>query len=228
MRIINTKERIIQFIDSKGISKSDFLIKTNIKRGFLDKDKMGVSVSDHFLAKIIGAFPELNIEWLITGKGEMIKNNHTNGNPAIPDSKSSHMQRIIPLFSLSDLADAVHIRTVGNNWPETITIPHMPICDAAVYIHGDSMYPIIKTGDIACYKRVYDMNEIYWGEMYLIEIFRKEGNYITLKYIHRSQLGSDYFSLHSRNSDYPPQDILKSSILRLALVKVCIRYNTLI
>ena len=67
-----TKERIIQFIGYKNISKSIFLNTTNIKRGFLDKDKLGASVSDTLLAKIIASYPEVSLEWLITGNGNMI------------------------------------------------------------------------------------------------------------------------------------------------------------
>ena len=48
-------------------------LKTGIKRGFLDTDKLDSSVSDMFLAKIIAVFPELNIEWLLTGEGEMLR-----------------------------------------------------------------------------------------------------------------------------------------------------------
>lgn len=73
MIFANTKERILQFIEIQGITKSIFFEKTGIKRGFLDADKLEGSVSDVFLAKIIATFPEINPEWLITGKGSMLK-----------------------------------------------------------------------------------------------------------------------------------------------------------
>ena len=68
-----TKRRILQFIEYKGIGITNFFKKTGIKRGFLDTDKLDSSVSDMFLAKIIAVFPELNIEWLLTGEGEMLR-----------------------------------------------------------------------------------------------------------------------------------------------------------
>lgn len=68
-----TKRRILQFIEYKGIGITNFLKKTGIKRGFLDTDKLDSSVSDMFLAKIIAVFPELNIEWLLTGEGNMLR-----------------------------------------------------------------------------------------------------------------------------------------------------------
>lgn len=74
MNFATTKERILYFIDNQNIKISDFLRKTDIKRGFLDADKLNSTVSDVFLAKIIAIFPELSLEWLVTGKGEMLKN----------------------------------------------------------------------------------------------------------------------------------------------------------
>jgi hypothetical protein len=75
MNFATTKERIIQFIDFKGISITNFLKETGIKRGFLDTDKLKSSVSDIFLTMIIETYLELNLEWLITGKGEMLREN---------------------------------------------------------------------------------------------------------------------------------------------------------
>ena len=224
---VTTKDRIMQFMNSRRITKADLRAKTGIKRGFLDKDKMQAAVSDHFLQKIVLAYPEVNLEWLITGNGYMLKDLSNNGFEATY-SNNSHLQRTVPLFSLSDITDSTHPMYDSDKRPETITIPHMPLCDAAVYIHGNSMYPIVNTGDIACFKYIQDMNDIFWGEMYILEIFREEGNYITFKYLQHSELGNEYISLHSHNPDYPPQDILKEKIIKLGLIKVCVRYNTLV
>lgn len=45
----------------------------------------------------------------------------------------------------------------------------IPKCDGGLRIVGDSMYPLLKSGDIVFYKQVHDiMHSIIWGEMYLI------------------------------------------------------------
>lgn len=72
MNVVTTKERILQYIDYKGITLSLFFKKTGIKRGFLDTDKLKSSVSDVFLTKIIASFPEISIRWLLTGEGDML------------------------------------------------------------------------------------------------------------------------------------------------------------
>ena len=74
MKFATTKERILKFIDYKDISVSNFLQNTGIKRGFLDKDKLKSTVSDVFIAKIIASYPDISVNWLVTGEGAMIKN----------------------------------------------------------------------------------------------------------------------------------------------------------
>lgn len=75
MKIASTKERILQFIDYKCISKTLFFEKTGIKRGFLDSDKLNQAVSDDHITKIIANYPEVSIEWLLTGNGHMLRSN---------------------------------------------------------------------------------------------------------------------------------------------------------
>lgn len=70
-----TKERILQLLEYKGCSKGNFFKKSGIKRGFLDSDKLGQAVSDSQLSKVLAVFPDVNLEWLITGDGQMLKPN---------------------------------------------------------------------------------------------------------------------------------------------------------
>jgi hypothetical protein len=71
MKIATTKERILQVLEIKDVSRPLFLEKTGIKRGFLDSDKLNQAVSDINIAKFIAIFPDINIKWLITGNGDM-------------------------------------------------------------------------------------------------------------------------------------------------------------
>ncbi len=64
------KQRILQYIEYNGISKYQFYIKSGITRGVLDKE---TGSSEDNIAKFIAYFSEVNIEWLITGKGSMLK-----------------------------------------------------------------------------------------------------------------------------------------------------------
>ena len=69
------KEKILQFIDFKGISKYKFYQDTGIANGILSQ-KGGISEEN--VLKTLSYFPEINANWLLTGAGEMIKENHNN------------------------------------------------------------------------------------------------------------------------------------------------------
>lgn len=64
------KERIVHFIDYLHISQRRFLEKINVSHAFLTTNG---SVGSNALAMMMLNYPELNIEWLISGVGEMIK-----------------------------------------------------------------------------------------------------------------------------------------------------------
>lgn len=62
------RERLIQFIDFKKISKNKFYLNCGLPNGAFTTVK---SIGSENLEKISSAFPELNMDWVITGRGEM-------------------------------------------------------------------------------------------------------------------------------------------------------------
>jgi hypothetical protein len=81
-------DRTIQFIEFKGIKKSSFYKNTGLSNGYLDKVK---ELGADKILSIISFYTELNIEWLITGEGEMLKqegNNETLG--SLNESNTGH------------------------------------------------------------------------------------------------------------------------------------------
>lgn len=63
------KQRILQFFGTLGISKRDFYTKTGISRGTLES-KTGIT--EDVLTKFFATFPEVSIQWVMTGMGKMI------------------------------------------------------------------------------------------------------------------------------------------------------------
>lgn len=72
------KERIIRFINHKGITIQAFELKTGLSNGAVSK--MGDGTRRRTLEKISNCYPELNINWLLTGEGDMLKNPTIRGN----------------------------------------------------------------------------------------------------------------------------------------------------
>lgn len=88
------KQNILLYIDFIGISKYDFYRKTGITRGVLDQP---TGISEDNIAKFIAYFNEVNIEWLITGKGSMLKKNVT---PMCnPNMKPQLIENVTPIVT---------------------------------------------------------------------------------------------------------------------------------
>lgn len=187
-------------------------------------------VSSDILLSIANMFPEVNLKWLMTGIGDMLI------------SKESDVQIIHnPIYTerliedqdvfLYDIYAAANLKTLFLNKDQNIlgkiSIPNIPACDGAVYINGDSMYPLLKSGDIIAYKEIRSLENILYGEMYLISFDMDGDEFLTVKYINKSDVDG-CIKLVSYNSHHDPKDIPLKSINALGLVKLSIRKNTMI
>ncbi len=169
----------------------------------------------------------VNPDWLDNGTGNMFN--------AEPDftafrlrSDNSLPMQSVPLYSIEGTAGLVPLfsDSAANKPVNYIHIPNLPKCDGAIYIVGDSMYPLLKSGDIVLYKQLQDIGSIFWGDMYLLSIDLDGEEYITVKYIQKSER-EGYVKLVSQNPHHADKDIEMSRIRAIALVKASIRMNSI-
>lgn len=62
------KKRLLEFIQKKGIKIAAFERETGLSEGYVHKMK---SLGSDILLKIEEEYPDINLDWLITGNGEM-------------------------------------------------------------------------------------------------------------------------------------------------------------
>ena len=108
---------------------------------------------------------------------------------------------------LYDIEAAANLKSLLVNKDQNIlgkiSIPNIPKCDGAVYVKGDSMYPLLKSGDIIAYKEVpVEIQHIFYGEMYLVSIDIEGEEYLTVKYINQSERGCEWIKLVSYNQHH--------------------------
>ncbi len=66
-------DRLLQFLNDKNISKSEFADSLGIGRSNITHIFTGRNnVSDKTLSKILSTYPDINPMWLVTGNGEML------------------------------------------------------------------------------------------------------------------------------------------------------------
>ncbi len=172
---------------------------------------------------------ELNVnpDWLETNKGEMFN--------AEPNLSSFRLRtdgavplQSVPLYSIEATAGLVPLFEQRASFTPInyIHIPNLPKCDGAIYVTGDSMYPLLKSGDIVLYKQLHDLENIFWGDMYLLSIEVEGEEFVTVKYIQRSER-EGYIRLVSQNPHHADKEIELSRVRAIALVKASIRMNSM-
>lgn len=249
MKDFDINKRIVELCDLLSVGQGAFAREIGISTSRMSNiTTLRNKPDSEMLQAIIGKYRNVNSEWLLVGIGEPFKAGcaKTPGKYCPPDSmpdvidenavniyslKSDSVKDIqdVPLYSVEAYAGLVPLFSdaIKHEPIDFIKIPNLPKCDGAIYITGDSMYPLLKSGDIVLYKQVTDiLNGIFWGEMYLISIDMSGEEYVTVKYIQKSD-NPDCVRLVSYNSHHSEKDVLITSIRALAFVKASIRINSM-
>lgn len=223
-------ERFVFILNEKyGGNVSEFARQSGIPQGTLNNIVGNRLSKPSFenISKLVSSDETIDARWILTGEGDMnrkvdILKIHT---PPYLEHINEH--EIVPLY---DIEAAANLKMTMYKDKENVigylSIPDMPTVDGAVAVRGDSMYPIIKSGDIVVYKWISSPEYITYGEMYLVNYLWGDDRHVVVKYVKRSQK-EGYVTLISYNSHHEPIDIPISCIQSIALVKVSIRYNTI-
>lgn len=225
-------ERIGEYIEAKGISYYAFENSLGASRGSISKAvKDGKSIGSQMLEKILSVYTDLNPAWLLTGHGDMFTGSGSDNIRTYKLKTDTTIEsQQIPLYDIEAVAGLVPLFNDNKAYSplDHISIPHMPKCDGAIYVTGDSMYPLLKSGDIVMYKEVNDIaNGIFWGEMYLVSVDLNGEEYITVKYIQRGS-SPETVKLVSENKHHQEKEVEIDKIRALALIKASIRINAML
>lgn len=224
-------ERVSSILDNINSSWNEFLfgggpkgplfhsVPSNLQE-YSDQELLNI-----FADALIERNPSISKEWILTGQGGMwtysVKTFPLKTDRQVDDQD-------IPLYDLAATAGLVAIYNDLRPDPvDHLRIPNLPPVDGAVYVRGDSMSPLLKSGDIIIFKKVeLSAGLILWGQIYLLSYTAGGDTYTVVKYVKRSSR-EGCIQLVSENAFYDPMDIPASSITALALVKASITFYTM-
>ena len=228
MRIIDRFDEYMRF---RGLNDNQVTVNAGLSVGLLNNARKGnYDLGKQAVKKILSFYQDLDEVWLITGKGSMLGQDDTISPANTFQLKTDRQVELqeIPLYDLTATAGMVAI--YNNMIPDPVDhlrVPNLPPVDGAVYVRGDSMSPLLKSGDIIIFKKVeLSLDLILWGQIYLLSYAIGGDTFTVVKYVKRSQK-EGYVQLVSANSFYDPQDIPASAITALALVKASITFYTM-
>ena len=169
----------------------------------------------------------VNPDWLETGEGKMFSVEPDFTPFTLRTDKSLPLQSV-PLYSIEGTAGLVPLFAENSEVKPVnhIHIPNLPKCDGAIYVVGDSMYPLLKSGDIVLYKQLSDVRDVFWGDMYLLSIDIDGEEYITVKYVQKADQ-EGFIRLVSQNPHHADKDVAIERVRAIALIKASVRMHTL-
>lgn len=216
MKIATVKERVMQYLDVQGIKLSKFYTTTGLKRGLFDSDKLSQSISDVFITKIIANYSDINLEWLLTGKGEMLKESTEPIKAVAHVSSNENGLPLIPVTAFAGFGLATFDDLQIEHFYD---VPDFKQADFLIRMKGNSMYPKYSSGDIIACAIVKETLFFQWNKIYAV-LTNSQG--VLIKRVKKSTL-PDNILMFSDNAAYDPFDVPIRDILKIALVIGSIR-----
>lgn len=213
-------ERVRQYLDYKHLSKYRFYKDTETSNGYLDRDG---SIGSEIYEKIIYHYPDLNIEWVITGNGNMLKaddQTSSDNRQASPVAEPADPRIGIPLIPTEAFCGYGTPTFEDQVIEEYYYVAEFKQADFLMRVKGNSMYPKYSSGDIIACRKIQDMLFFQWNKIYAIYT-NSQG--VMVKRVRESARGDEYITLVSDNSNYAPFDVPRSDIAAIALVIGVIR-----
>jgi len=215
--IMSVKDRLKKFIKDRGMSVASFEKSINASNGYVNSISKSIGVDK--MESIIEKYSILDIEWLLTGKGSMLKldskqNVEVVGEGLIEDAVQQK-KGIIRYYDVDASASPIEMFSSGSDVAyKDLIVPGFEDCEIALNIWGDSMEPKLCKGEMIICK-LWQESFIEYGFVYLIET--KTGHRM-IKYLQAGQ-SPDTINCVSENKFYQPFEVKRNDILKLYVVK---------
>ena len=160
----------------------------------------------------VSALAEINIDWLITGKGDMLKSSK-----GIKPTKDGTGIPLIPVEAMAGCFTGS--QTILLQECDHYVVPAFKNADFLIYVRCDSMQPRYFSGDMVACKMLSPTDLFFqWGKVYVLDT--DQGALIK-----KVEQGTDdeTITLVSENENYKPFQIPRRAVYHIAIVMGLIR-----
>lgn len=160
----------------------------------------------------VSALAEINIDWLITGKGDMLKSSK-----GIKPTKDGTGIPLIPVEAMAGCFTGS--QTILLQECDHYVVPAFKNADFLIYVRGDSMQPRYFSGDMVACKMLSPTDLFFqWAKVYVLDT--DQGALIK-----KVEQGTDdeTITLVSENENYKPFQIPRRAVYHIAIVMGLIR-----
>ncbi|WP_294554004.1 S24 family peptidase [uncultured Bacteroides sp.] len=212
------KERFDAFIKYKSLSRRKFQDAIGVSNSYIQNISKGIS--REVLNRISIQYPELDTNWLLTGVGEMLQSEERSEKIiSVPQTAVSTKQRKGALIYDIDATCGLSGRDIEFTDEKvigSIDAPEINPDSKIIFATGDSMLPLIASGDRVVIRKIESWDYFNYGQVYLIIT----NEYRLIKRVRRHPKDSDnLILLRSENPDYDDIDLPKREIIHLFIVE---------
>ena len=206
------KERLIEYLDYKGESKSEFGRKVGVSSAYITSIRK--SIQPEKVENIALNYPDLNTAWLLTGEGSMLR---SGGGSVVAGVEEAYgMIPLLPVAAqggtLSDFAGSVN-----EGECERVFSP-VAGAELAMPVSGDSMMPEYPPGSQIFIKKINERAFIDWGKVYVLDTCNGT---IIKRLLPPTDGDASKVRCVSINPEYPPFDVAFEDIYGVYRVLVC-------
>ena len=199
----NVKDRLISYLEVKGISKAEFGRRIGVSGAYITS--MCKSIQPDKLKLISEEFPDLNRDWLLYGDGDMLKSDDT-------DTAEISYADGVPYYDEDFVLGFNEIGFPFTEKPQfLVRMPKYQNATLWCNATGDSMEPEISSGDVVALQLIEDHSFLVYGDVYAIVT---TNGLRTIKRLGKSE-DKNCYRLIPTNREYDDQDIPKNIILRV-------------
>ena len=194
------KQNILLYLAQKGVSPYEFYKESGVTRGILQQNN---GISEDNIARFLAYASDVSIEWLITGRGEMLSTMQEKSDSEEKLPKVSYNPAIgKPYYDVDFLGGFNEIVNSQVTIPtNNIVIQGFEKADFWCNVTGHSMEPKINHGDIIALHKC-TLEDIQYGEIYAVVLDTLR----TIKILRRSSDPQKLRFVPINTTDYDEQE----------------------